>query len=71
MIDSKKFNRNNALKLIFFPCNIGKFKELMITTKKRLEEILTDLNSKKFEREFREYEKVSSTLGFNKQTLKK
>lgn len=71
MIDSKKFNRNNALKLIFFPCNVGKFKELMIPTKKRLEEILTDLNSKKFEREFREYEKVSSTLGFNKQTLKK
>ena len=34
MIDSKKFNRNNALKLIFFPCNVGKFKELMIPTKK-------------------------------------
>ena len=31
----------------------------------------TSMRMEKFEREFREYEKVSSTLGFNKQTLKK
>ena len=60
-IDFEKINIKNFTKLIL-PFNRKKFNELIIPMKRELEEILKKIDRKKFEKEFKEYEKLFNLL---------
>ena len=56
-----EFNVKNFVKLLL-PFNDKKFKTLIIPTKEKLEKILREIDSKKFDKDFKEYERIFNLL---------
>lgn len=55
------FNIKNFIKL-FLPFNYKRFNKMVIPIQKKLEEILRNIDSKKFDKSFNEYKKIFEKL---------
>lgn len=55
------FNIKNFIKL-FLPFNYKRFNKIVIPIQKKLEEILRNIDSKKFDKSFNEYKKIFEKL---------